>query len=214
MALENSLAAFRLAAEAGADGIELDVHSTSDGHFVVHHDPALPGAGPIGGLTLAQIRKRRLSNGEAIPVLEEAMEVAGQLRIWVEVKALDPAHDSRLVQLLSQADGFDRCAVHSFDHRIIRRLASRHPGLRCGALLAAYLLDPVRELERTGAVVLWQEWNLVDQGLVDRVHETGRAIIAWTVDEPAELSRLAAMGIDGLCTNVPDAALRALGRRG
>jgi glycerophosphoryl diester phosphodiesterase len=209
---ENSLAAFRQAVALGADGIELDVHASADGALVVHHDPRLAGGDAIAELTLGAIRASKLPNGEPIPTLEEALQAAAPADVWVELKALDPAHDASLLERLRRAPHPDRCAVHSFDHRIVRRLSARHPELRCGALLAAYVMDPVRELTDSGASVLWQEWNLIDQRLVDRVHESGRTVIAWTVDGASDLGRLAAMGVDGLCTNFPDRALRVLGR--
>ncbi len=211
-ATENSLAAFRRAVAAGADAIELDVHATSDGAFVVHHDAALPGAGDIAELTLRELRQSRLANGEPVPTLDEALEASEGADVWVELKALDPRYDTAFVRLLQQAPHPDRYSVHGFDHRIVRRLSMRHPELRCGALLVAYLLDPVRELADSGASVLWQEWSLIDRQLVDRIHESGRTIIAWTVDGAADLLRLANLGVDGLCTNFPDRALRVLGR--
>jgi glycerophosphoryl diester phosphodiesterase len=211
-ALENSLAAFRRAVALGADGIELDVHSTLDGAFVVHHDPVVPGVGPIAAHSLEQLRVRSLPNGEPLPTLEEALEAAGALDVWVEVKALEPAHDSALLGLLRRSPHPERYSVHSFDHRVVQRLCVGHPELRGGALLTAYLMDPVRALADAHASVLWQEWSMIDRKLVDHVHESGRTIIAWTVDAPAELVRLSALGVDGLCTNHPDRARHLLGR--
>ena len=209
-ALENSLAAFRRAVALGADGIELDVHSTLDGAFVVHHDPVVPAVGPIAASTLEQLRIRPLPNGEPLPTLEESLEAAGSLDVWVEVKALDPAHDATLLSLLRHAPHPDRYAVHSFDHRIVHRLGASHPGLRSGALLSAHLMDPIRALADARASVLWQEWGMIDRKLVERVHESGRAIIAWTVDEAADLIQLAELGVDGLCTNHPARALHLI----
>lgn len=211
-ALENSLAAFRRAGALGADGIELDIHSTLDGAFVVHHDPAVPGVGPIGASTLEQLRLRSLPNGEPLPTLDESLEAAGALTVWVEVKSLDPAHDAALLSLLRHAPHPGRCAIHSFDHRIVQRLCAGHSELRSGVLLSAYLMDPIRALADARASVLWQEWSMIDRKLVDRVHESGRTIIAWTVDEAADLIHLADLGVDGLCTNHPDRALHLLGR--
>jgi glycerophosphoryl diester phosphodiesterase len=211
-ALENSLAAFRRAVALRADGIELDVHSTLEGAFVVHHDPVVPGVGPITACTLERLRARSLPNGEPLPTLEDSLEAAGSLDVWVEIKALDPAHDAALLGLLRRAPHPDHYAVHSFDHRIVERLAAGHPELRCGALLSAYLKDPIRALADARASVLWQEWSMIDRKLVDRIHGSGRTIIAWTVDEAADLMRLAELGVDGLCTNHPDRALHLMGR--
>ena len=207
---ENSRAAFRRALALGADAIELDVHATLDGAFAVHHDPTLPGGGAIAELRARDVTSHRLPNGEAVPLLGEVLELIGAAEVWIEVKQMDERFDAALLDVLRAAPRPERCALHSFDHRIVARLGRKDPGRRLGALLTAYLLDPVRELEASGADTLWQERQMIDQELVDRIHASGRRIIAWTVDEPAELSRLAAMGVDGLCGNFPDRTRRAL----
>ncbi len=86
---ENSLAAFRAAAEAGY-GIELDVHRTKDGHLVVHHDDSLKRMTGVDQLiaqaTLAEVRDCRLPNGEAVPTLDEVLETVGEMPLIVEIK--------------------------------------------------------------------------------------------------------------------------------
>lgn len=202
--VENSLDAFRVAAELGADGIELDVHATADGAIVVHHDPALPGLGPISRLTLPKALKYRLPNGEPLPTLEEALAVAPHLEWWIEVKALAPEADLALLEVIRRSSDPSRCRVHSFDHRIVARLRNLEPSLSVGILSVARLLDPARVLAETGADVLWQERSLVDGSLVEEVHRAGGRIIAWTVNDPAEAATLAGLGVDGLCGNWPD----------
>jgi glycerophosphoryl diester phosphodiesterase len=64
-----------------------------------------------------------------------------------------------------------------------------------------------------GATTLWQEWQLVDQDLVQRVHAIGGQIIAWTVNEIGDLERLVRLGVDGLCGNYPDRIRVALAAR-
>ncbi len=206
---ENSMAAFHRAVETGADGIELDIHATRDGAFAVHHDPVIPGLGAIGTLRAADVVRHRLPNGEPVPLLPEVLTLAEAVDLRIEVKALDVRHDAALLELLAAAPDPRRCTVHGFDHRIVRRLGGRAPELRTGILLVARVLDPVAELAASGASALWQEWSQIDEELVTAVHQSGRAVIAWTVDEPAELMRLIAMGVDAVCTNVP-ARARAL----
>ncbi len=206
------MAAFHRAIELGADGIELDVHVTRDGAFAVHHDPDIPGLGPIASHRAREIVQHRLPTGEPVPLLPEVITLAEAVDLWIEVKALGAHHDDALLRLIAAAPEPRRCAVHSFDHRIVRRLGQRAPGLRTGALLVARLNDPVRELEASGAAALWQEWSQIDDELVAEVHASGRMLIAWTVDAPGDLERLGALGVDGLCTNVPGRA-RALTAR-
>lgn len=200
---ENSLEAFREARSRGADGVELDVHSAGDGTFIVHHDPGIPGAGPIAGLTLGAIKARRLPNGETIPTLAEALAVLAGLEVWVEVKALGAGLDQAFLEALGDPIP-PLIGVHSFDHRIIARLGKRMPGLRRGVLSVSYPVDPVIQMRDAGAGALWQEWRTIDPELVREVHRMGGEVIAWTVPDADAARRLAELGVDALCGNFPD----------
>ena len=207
---ENSLAAFRAAAALGADAVELDVHAAADGTLVVHHDPLLAGR-PIAGLTASELRAVRLPNGEPVPTLEEALAAAGtRLAVFVEVKALPPEFDLRLLAALAAGPNPPGYAVHSFDHRIVQRLGRARPELRRGVLSASYPVRPLAALEDTGATVLWQERGLVDRPLVAAVHAGGAQVFVWTVDDPAEMAELLHLGVDGVCTNRPEVARRVV----
>jgi glycerophosphoryl diester phosphodiesterase len=210
---ENSRAAFRRAIMLDADGVELDVHSTRDGGIVVHHDPAIPGVGSIAQMSLSEARQVKIRNGEPLPLLAEILDLVGNRDVWVEVKSLPATHDERLLEVLDQGPAPQRYAVHSFDHRIVCRLGEARPDLKRGVLLSAYLLDPVAVMRTAGATTLWQEWQQVDQDLVNQVHEADGSVIAWTVNELGEMDRLTRMGVDGLCGNYPDRIRVAIASR-
>ena len=211
--VENSLAAFRAAMQLGADAVELDVHATADGTLVVHHDEAIAGR-RIPQLTAHQVAELRLSNGEPIPTLAHVLEAIGpRLQVFVEVKSLPPKFDDRLLEALRRGPNPDAYAVHAFDHRIVRRLGARSPALRRGVLSASYPIRPLVALEDAGATVLWQERTLVDRLLVDALHGAAMQLIVWTVDEPADMAQLLALGVDGICTNRPEIGRRAVDTR-
>jgi glycerophosphoryl diester phosphodiesterase len=197
-----------------ADGVELDVHATRDGAIVVHHDADLPGVGPIAQLSTAEARQVRIRNGETLPLLQEVLDLVGDHNVWVEVKTLPSDHDGALLAVLEAGPAPHRYAVHSFDHRIVRRLGEERPELPRGILLSAYLDDPVAALRAVGATTLWQEWQLVDEALVKAVHAAGCRIHAWTVNEVGDLEHLVRLGVDGLCGNYPDRIRVAIAARG
>ncbi len=211
--VENSLVAFRRAAQLGADGIELDVHASADGSLFVHHDETIPPHHLISELTGTEIRRLTLPNGEPIPTLDEALAVAGRLQVFVEVKGLDPRYDARLLHAIDLGPNPGGYAVHSFDHRIIRRLGALRPALPRGVLSSSYLVQPLAPLEDTGAGTLWQERGFVDRALVLAVHAIERRVFVWTVDQPEEMRRLMSLGVDGLCTNLPDVGRRVVDAR-
>src|SRR5688500_5543426 len=204
---ENSLPGFRRALEYGVDGIELDVHVTRDGVPVVHHDPTLHGPGaPLAGasiaeLSLDELRSHELAPGVGVPTLDDAVALAaGRARLYVEVKARDAA-DLVTPHLLGRGDS---TPVHSFDHRVSRRARELDDTLPVGVLSVSYLLDNVAQMRAAGARDLWQMWAMVDRGLGAGVHAAGGSAIAWTVNDPAAAVALARLGVDGLCTDVPD----------
>jgi len=204
-AVENSIHAFELAVEMGADGVELDIHSLADGGLLVHHDPELPGLGPIARLTTAEARSARLADGTPPPLLSEALEVLKCLDVWVEVKSLASKSDPLLLDALRSGPEPSSYAVHSFDHRIIARLSAAEPTLRCGLLSASYPIHPLAIFDDVpSACTLWQQTDLIDQSLVDAAKARGIDVIAWTVNGDAEARRLAGLGVTALCGNHPD----------
>ncbi len=207
-ARENSIEAFRLAVALGADGVELDVHATRDHRLLVHHDPDLPGLGAIAHLDAADARRALLTNGEPPPFLEEALAALADLETFIEVKAMPPAAEDGLFSAISAAPG--RSAVHSFDHALVARLARRRPGLRVGLLVEEDPPDPAALLARAGAGDLWPRQDRVTAPTVRAAQAVGGRVIAWTADRAEDIRRLAALGVDGICTDVPDRARAVL----
>lgn len=212
---ENSLPGFALALALGVDGIELDVHLTRDGVPVVHHDPDLGGASPLAGrriadLSLDELRAHALAPDVPVPTLAEVCALAdGRATLYVEVKARD-AEDA--VAALLAPHGA-RTPVHSFDHRVARGVRDRAPGTPVGVLSVSYLVDTVGAMRAASARDLWQHWSMIDAALVEAVHTSGGRLIAWTVNEPTHAIALARLGVDGICTDVPDLLAPALAPR-
>lgn len=205
---ENSLAAFRAAGPAGAGAVELDIHATTDGALMVHHDPAIDGT-VIAAATRARIGALRLPNGEPVPTLTEALAaVDPRLRVFVEVKTLPPQWDARLFETLERGPNPSGYAVHGFDHRIVARLKRQRPALPAGVLSASYLLDNIAQARAAGAEVLWEDQALIDADMVRAVHAAKLRLYAWTPNDAAELARLRDLGVDGLCSNHPALARR------
>jgi glycerophosphoryl diester phosphodiesterase len=209
---ENSLAAFRAAKDLGADAVELDVQTTADGAFVIHHDAHI-GATTIPLSSFYQVRSHSLANGESVPTLEKALAVLTGLVVFVEVKTLPPERDEDLFAVLAAGPTPDRYHVHGFDHRLVQRLQRQRPSLVYGALSSSYPVDPLRQLADAGASELWQGEDLVDAELVERAHQHEYRVYAWTVDNPLRMEVLAKLNVDGICTNVPDVARAVVDRR-
>ncbi len=207
--VENSLAAFRAAGELGADAVELDIHSTADGALVVHHGETI-GDHHIAHCSLEDVREHPLANGEPIPLLREALEVIlPRMIAYVEIKYVAKSADERLFEVIERSPAPDRIALHAFDHRIIRRMGEKRPFLRRGVLSASYPVYPVRSLEDADASILWQHHQHVDDALVASLHGAGKLLYVWTVNDPVDVRRFLALGVDGICTDFPDVARAA-----
>jgi glycerophosphoryl diester phosphodiesterase len=176
---ENSVPAFLRAIELGADAIELDVHGTRDGALVVHHDPEVnaPGA-----------RRQQIA-------LLSAIGTAAF--VYVEIKA--PSIEPLVTRCIRESDA--RCAIHSFDHRIVKNVKTIFPALRAGILEVSRHIDPTLSLTATGAEDLWQDVSFIDEELVARVHSVNGRVIAWTANDANQWETLSRIGVDGICTD-------------
>ena len=201
---ENTLAAFRRAFERGADAVELDVHATRDGVVVIHHDPELGAefgplaGGAIAGLDWIDLEGVGLPDDLGVPTLAQLLAIVpASATAYVEIKG---ERIERLVADVIRAS-MTRCAVHSFDHEAVRRMREIAPEIARGILFDRRPVDVVASMAATGARDVWPEWHLIDRGLVDRVHEAGGRVIAWTVNSADAAANLGAIGVDGLCTD-------------
>jgi glycerophosphoryl diester phosphodiesterase len=176
---------------------------------VVHHDADLPEYGPIASISAAEVAEARLPTGEPIPLLSEVLALAGSLAIYVEVKHLAATADEGLLTVLDAGPASDRYQVHSFDHRIIARLGRLRPRLGRGILLCSRPVDLAPLVASTGANTVWQERQLIDETLVSETRRLGVNLIAWTVNQEAEIERMLQLGVTGICGDYPD-RLRAM----
>ncbi len=206
--MENTLPSFERALQQQADGIELDVHITSDGTVVVHHDAMFRDAGApeqdcrtLAATTAADLRRVRLPSGDAIPTLDEVLDlVAARATVYIEVKG--NAMEDALVRCLSH-HATSQVAVHSFDHRIPFAVRARRRQTAIGFLSASYPLSLNAFMLDVHVDALWQEAHLIDEPLVAAAHAFGTRVIAWTENDAAHARVLIAMGVDALCTDTP-----------
>lgn len=211
---ENTLEAFRAAADQGAHGIELDVRRTADDVLVVFHDAHLP-----DGRVLRTVASEDLP--ESVPSLAAALAECTDLWINVEIKNLpgDPDYDAEhglSTAVAALLDGFDtsgRVLVSSFDIGSLDRLRTIDPTIPIGWLVWGQA-DPGSLIGRAvahGAVAIHPHDLLVDASFMARAREAGLAVNVWTVDDPGRMRQLVDLGVDGIITNTPGAAVELLG---
>jgi len=184
---ENTLAAFARAFERGANAIELDVHATSDGVVVVHHDPELGLAVSaarcaIADLTWQDVDATATVTGISVPTLTEVLAIVPpNATVYVEIKG------SGIELLVADVIGRSsaHCAVHSFDHATIERFKKIAPDVPRGLLFEWNAAQLDVEVQRIGAREVWPHYSLVDADLVARARALGARTIVWTVNDAA-----------------------------
>jgi len=225
---ENTLEAFSLAVEQGADGIELDVHMTADGEIVVAHDDTLErvsnGTGPIAAKTLAELKELDFSKGfpryspARIPTLAEVFDLIKPtgLTINVEIKSGITVYDGiekKLVRLAEMCGMSDRILYSSFNHYSLMILREIDPKVRIGLLYNEALIDPHLYAQHVRADAIHPYYpTLMVPGSIEGCKKSGILIHPWTVNDRSAMRNLIDAGVDALITDVPKVALEMLGR--
>ena len=233
---ENTIEAFRLALDVGADALETDVHATKDDEIVVHHDPtgARTASDPraIASLTLADVRRWNLAfgfrarSGEGltnacyrVPTFAEVLESFPSIRLNVDVKPKSLEVARRVMAIVSQHRAEERVLLTSFHDEVIgaiRSLGYRGPtGLaRVEAVraLAAPRFTP-RWLLPAGSRIQIPthagRLRLDSRSVVRRLQQLGYAVDFWVVNDAASAQRAKAAGADGVMTDDPRTVVAA-----
>jgi len=232
LAPENTLRSFRAAAATGVDLIEFDVLDLPRGPLVVAHSDHLDevthgiAAGRVRDHTLEELREI----APELPTLDEALaffvDEAPRIGLHVDLKLrtrLDELAASLARHGLETRTVVSSCHVPSLhavarhaprarigltypeDRFSISRRPMLHPFVALGlsAMRASVPMRVGRMIGRAQAGALMLQHRLVTEGAVEQAHARGVPVLAWTVDDPAELLRVAHAGVDGVITNDP-----------
>ncbi|HJR19021.1 MAG TPA: glycerophosphodiester phosphodiesterase [Actinomycetota bacterium] len=220
LAPENTIAALRAGIDAGADGVEVDVRLSADGVAFLMHDPdvarTMSGSGRVADLDADALTTL------GVTTLDDALATVPLDRlIVVEVKGTpwDPGHDpsepaARLVGARLAAEPDRRAVVSSFNPFALAVVRAVAPGVPTGVLTSpAFDLDSnLSAAIEGGNEECHVPAEILEEAFVARVHAAGRRVVAWTVNDPADIAKLDGWGVDGLITDDPRMALATLGR--
>lgn len=225
---QNTLPAFRTAFELGADGIETDVHLTSDGVPVICHNYTIDGLsngkGAIRNMTLEQFKSYDFGSyfsdkftDTPAPTLEELLELCCEFDFSVLNIELKPSKENdfsvvkKTIDMVKGFGLFDRLLISSFSAHLLIEAKKQDRSCR-----TAYLYSPdKKDFYRVGrriekfareinACALHPYEMLVSRQSVEKAHEEGLAVNVWTVNKKSSILKLANFGVDGIITDKPD----------
>ena len=217
---ENTLAAFALAVEQGADGIEFDVQLSADGWPVIIHDRLVNrttnGVGKVIDLTVADLQRLDAGEDQPVPTLDDLFEMLGEQTLYnIEIKDSgwwDRGLETAVADRIQAHHLESHVLVSSFNPFSVRR--ARHNLTRSTPV--ALIRD-----------VNWQRYSywlgdgeadhphhqLVNQAYMDWAHKRGYRTHVWTVDEPVVARRLVDLGVHAIISNKPDVIRQVVGKR-
>ncbi len=210
---DNTLEAYGLAVEAGADGIELDVRRTADGVLIMSHDAQHGDMLPFIEMTMDEVRTQI----PEIPTLIEMLEFVPP-HIWLNVEIKNDPNDSyhdptrrivdQTIATIDEHDSLARILLSSFDIEAMQRAADIRPDLLRGQLIR----DPV-SLEAGIAAAVAQGAHAVHPNVLyflddpvasmEQIHSAGLAAVVWWVNTPEQVQSMIDIGVDVVITDDP-----------
>lgn len=230
---ENTMEAFKLAYEMGADGIELDVQMTKDGCLVVAHDETVErvsnGQGYIRDMTLEQLKALNFNRthpeyGDCrIPLLEEVLEWFGDKKFLFNMELKNSVCkyeglEEETLKLVKKYGVLDRTIFSSFNHASMIKLKEMEPCAKVAFLTSEIQTDVVKYLHDNGVniyhpaqyllenddIVISQTGGAFRTDRISALHRNNIMVNVWTVNAGSMMRKLCRLGVDGIITNKPD----------
>lgn len=227
---ENTLEAFKLAIEMGANGIELDVQLSADGELVVVHDETLQrvsdGQGYVKDYTLARLKELNFSKGfpvygeVRIPTLGEVLEllVSTNLELNIELKTgviFYPGIEEKVIAMVEKYGMQERVWYSSFNHYSVKKVKQLRTDAKVGLLYRNCICSPADYAMQCGAEALHPSVNCLRYpGYTEACKQSGMKVHTWTVNTAGAFGICMTGEVDALITNFPDKARLFMQKQG
>jgi glycerophosphoryl diester phosphodiesterase len=213
---ENTLQGVRTAIELGAEAIEIDVQASSDGVPVLMHDLTVDrttdGEGAVADLTLEELRALD-AGGEPVPTLAEVLDITkGKVLLVMEIK--QPGIEEHVSRVVSGTDAVGEVMSWSFLPKALESMRATDPRIPSALLVAAEGVANWPAMRERALSIGAQGVSVFFAGIDERISEdcrrSGLALYSWTADQPEQIAKLIAQGVDGIVSNYPDRVVAAL----
>jgi len=201
-ASENTVAAFELALQHGCDGFEFDVRRTLDGRSLICHDPRLR------SLEVARHTHSDLLRREPAACCLEDVLATFSSRAYLNIELKVPSLEQSVVDALRQNPPQHGYAISSFAAEVVMATRSLDPEVPTG-----FICDRNRELARWSTLpcnVVIPNEKLTTPSLVKEIHDAGKQIFVWTVNQESRMHTLAEWGVDAIISDDTALLARAL----
>lgn len=211
-AAENTLASFQKALDAGVDAVEFDVHVCTSGELVVIHDFTVDrttnGTGEVHKMNLAELKHLVVEGRYDIPLLSEVMTLCkGRCRVNIEMKGRHTALPlASFIDRLVDKGGWSHedIIVSSFQREELQIMNEANENVHLGILTQASVKQAWEWADEFKAKALHPHFTLLTESNVKKAQEAGYKIYTWTVNEPEDIARMKAYGVDGIISDYPE----------
>lgn len=216
---ENTMLAFEKAIEAGADGIEFDLHLSKDGELVIIHDESLErttdGKSLVCEKTLEELQKLNASKLypgceiQRIPTLREYFEFAKDKQIITNIELKNSiigyeGIEEKAYDLIKEYDLSEKIIISSFNHESLIRFKNIAPNIKCGVLESSRLYKPWQYVKNLGMEYYHPMNFVVDGEVIRKCKENNIGINIWFGQPEFDYSLYVKDGITSLITDYPD----------
>jgi glycerophosphoryl diester phosphodiesterase len=221
----NTIPAFELALQQGADGIELDTHLSKDEHLIVLHDFTVDHTTNAHGyardLTLSQLKALDAGSyfdvrfaGTRIPTLDEVFEAVGKRTfINVEIKSESLETDGveqAVVNCIARHNMAKHVIVSSFNSLALKRFRDIMPDVPIGYLYEPDGMFRPEVMDTLPHEARHPHHSMIDAAYMEWARKNGWRVNTWTVNDPGRAVELRNLGVDAIITDNPDVIIEAL----
>lgn len=209
---ENTLQAFQKALDLNSDGIELDVHLSSDEHIIVIHDETIDrttnGKGLVNDFSLSELKSFLIDGKHQIPTLNEVFDLVDKkCLINIELKGLGtPSKVASLIEeYISEKNwNYDHFIVSSFDWNMLQETSNLNSKIAIGVLTEENLDTALAFAETIKAKAINPDFQLLNTENTKLIQEKGFLVFPWTVNSKEDIQKVKSYKVDGIISDNPD----------
>ena len=209
---ENTLQAFQKALDLNADGIELDVHLSSDGHIIVIHDETIDrttnGKGFVNTLSLSELKSFLIADQLEIPTLNEVFDLMDKkCLINIELKGAGTSNKvvSLIEKYISEKNwNYEHFIISSFDWNMLQEVHNLNPNIAIGVLTEENIDTALAFAEKIKARAIHPDYQLLNQENTKEIQKKGFLVLPWTVDSDEDIQKIKSYNVDGIISDFPD----------